>query len=518
MFTQAEWRGRPFRLMNWQKRIVRKLFGWMRPDGTRRYRMVFIAVPRKNGKTEFAAALGLFLMLADGEPAAPVYSIAGNEEQARIVFDAATNMTAMSPALFGIVERLKPSLFCGATNASFKPLTGKAKSKHGFNPHGVIGDEVHVWTDREQYEVMHTAVGARRQPVEIYITTAGNRRESVCWELWQTALKVRDGVLKLDHVLPVIYAADPDDDWEDPATWRKANPSYGVSVKPASLEAACEEAKASPASENEFRQLRLNQWTENHARWIPTWRWDLCKAPPLLDRSADRPFELEDFRGCEAIGGLDLAKVNDLSALALLFPPPNPVSETAIAALVKYWCPEDDIRDRAKRDNVPYDIWSKTGLLCATPGNATDFEQIRQDINALVPDIALKTIGFDRHFAMELVQNLMADGFDMAGVAQTCVGLAGATHEMERRIIATTREGAAPQILHAGDAVTRWCLSNVLIFKDSSGNPKPDKARSSEKIDGVSALVNALTLMIEGERKDNKKKVVTLSDAFYGRG
>ena len=369
--------GRPFILTGWQADLVRQIFGWKRTDGTRRYRIVWLEVGRKNGKTTFAAAIAAYLTIADGEPAAQVYSIAGNAEQARLVFDDATRMVLANPELHappGPVEVFKTALYVPKTGSSFKPLTGKAATKHGLNPSAVVGDEVHVWKDREQYDVMQTAVGARRQPLQIYITTAGYDRNSICWELHDTAVKVRDGVLDLPYFLPVIYAADPEDDWTDPAIWRKANPNLGVSISEEYLAEQCAAAKAVPAQENVFKRLHLNIWTDAASRWLHTADWDAGAAIPLT------PEALQTLDGAACYSGLDLARVSDLSALAHWFPPGNPLAPEHWVVLSRFWCPEDDITRRSKALRAPYDVWAREGFIATTPGNTTDFAFIEQAI------------------------------------------------------------------------------------------------------------------------------------------
>lgn len=491
--TLGEWAGRPFTLSRWQRRVVRKVFGWKRADGTRRYRVVFIGLPRKNGKTTFAAALALYLTIADGEPAAFVYAIAGNEDQARLVWGEAKRMALRSPGIEAIVEPLADALYVGETHSSFRPLSGKAATKHGLNPHGVVGDELHVWTDREQYDVMRSAVGSRRQPLEIYITTAGHDRSSVCWEMWQRAERVARREIDQPEFLSVIYAAASDDDWRKEATWRKANPGYGVSIKPDFLREQCEAAKDSPALENTFRQLHLNQWTEQAVRLISIAKWDACRIDGF-DAPATRAALWAQLKGAKCFAGLDLALVTDLTALCLWFPPPSPLSQDRLVALWRYWCPEDNIRTRAKRDRVPYDVWARAGLLTATPGEATDLEAVRRDIGAIAGHVSLQALGCDPMFAHDMVQQLAGEGVNCQMVRQGMLTLAQPTAEFVRRII----KGA---VAHTGDPVTRWMVGNVAAFHDAAGNFKPDKKKSAERIDGVSAAVTGLALVIDQEQQ-----------------
>ena len=480
--TIGDWARKPFVLGRWQRRVVRKLFGWKRPDGARKHRTVFLGLPRKNGKTTFAAALGLALEIADGEPAAFVYSIAGNEDQARHAFNEAKRMCLLSPALSDAVEPLADAIYYGPMQSSFRPLPSSPRNLHGLNPHAVIGDEVHAWVGREQYDVMRTALGARRQPVEIYITTAGFDRHSVCWEMWRRAQRAIDGEIDAPELLAVIFAADKDADWSDEKVWAKANPGLGVNVSIEFLRDEARIAKESPAHENAFRQLYLNQWTEQAVRLIPVAKWRDCRAD----------FDPALLKGAKAFAGLDLALVSDLTALCLWFPPPNPVSATKLVALWRYWAPEENIRTRAARDRVPYDFWAKQGWIKATPGDATDLELVRCDIAAIAEEYELQILGFDPMYAHDMVQRLSAEGLRCEKVQQTMLSLAQSTAEFVRRII-------KGEIVHLGDPVTDWMIGNVAPIKDSNGNFKPDKKKSTERIDGVSAAVTGLALVLDAE-------------------
>ena len=286
-------------------RIVRKIFGWKRADGYRKYRTLFIAIPRKNGKTTFCSALALFLTIADGEDGAKVYSIAGNEEQARLLFEEAWQMCDLSPGLSECVEKVKTSIYCGDTFSSFLPLSGSGKNKHGKNPHGVFGDELHEWEGRDQFDAMRTAFGARRQPLQVYITTAGDEKQkkgepTVCWEMWDRAKRILDGELQKDDFLPVIFAANDNDDWRSEETWSKANPSLDQIIKRDFLRSECADAAESPALEAAFRRLYLNQWSDSDKRLIPMRKW--------IEASAE--FDISLLRDSVCIGGLDLGYEN----------------------------------------------------------------------------------------------------------------------------------------------------------------------------------------------------------------
>lgn len=480
--SKGEFAGKPFILSGWQKTDIENIWGWRREvDGTRLYRRVFKAIPRKNGKTTEAAGIGLALQVADGEPGAEVYSIAGNKDQARIVFDEALNMVSQSPNLSAGIEPLKTSLYCPKLRSVFRPLAGKSGTQHGLNPHGVIGDEVHAWKGRDQFDTMATALGARRQPLEYYITTAGDDLTSVCWELWDYAIKVRDGVIEDPEFLPIIYAADRDDDWTDPAIWAKANPNLGVSIKLDYIRARCEQAQRIVTQENAFRRLHLNQWTEQATRWLPMRDWN---APECA-----APFNEDDLIGRYCVLALDLAWTRDLSALALVFPPcakdPNWVF------ILRYFMPGDGIAQRAKSDFVPFDEWARRGLIKATEGNVTDFTIVEDEAREMIAKFTPAKVVFDRMFAGSLVNNLMNDGVECVAVGQGFLSMALPCAEFERAVL-------AHQVRHGGHEVLRWNAANVVVDQDPMGNMKPNHEKSRQSIDGVQAILTAMTLAIAG--------------------
>lgn len=482
--STGEWAGRPFILTPppgspaphfWQKRLVEDLWGWRRADHTRLYRRAFVAVPRKNGKTTLAAGIANALTFGDGEPAAQVFSIAGNQEQARLVFDEACAMVGQSPELSAEVEILKSALYCAALRSSFKPLAAKGRGQHGKNPHGVIGDELHEWQGREMYDAMQTAMGARREPLEFYITTAGHNMQSVCWQLWSHALKVRDGVIDFPSLMPVIFAAEPDDDWQDPATWLKANPNLNVSVKLDYLREKCEEARQIASQENAFKQLHLNMWTEQSVRWLPMHRWN--------DAANATPFDEAELIGRPCFIGIDLAHTKDLSAIAVVFPPHG--NDPQWRVVMRFYLPEDGLRLRVQRDFVPYDAWTRDGFLTLTPGDIADYNAIERGIVELAEKFKPREIAFDRMFAGTVINNLMERRLDCVAVGQGFYSMAAPCAELERAVI-------GKMFRHGGNPVLDWNASNVVAARDERGNIKPDHRKSGERIDGISAIVTAM--------------------------
>ncbi len=473
---KGEWAGKPFLLAPWQKRIVRQLFGWFGTDGLRKHRTAWIEVPRKNGKSTLCAAIGLFLLIGDREPGAEIYSIAGSEKQAKLVYNDAAAMINSNTSLSAIVDANKNGMVHGASDSCFMPL-GKG-TQHGFNPHGVIGDEVHEWKGRDQYEAMTTAQGTRRQPLSLFITTAGHDMASLCGELHLTALQVSQGLLYRPDLYVRIFAAAANDNWEDEATWHKANPGlkYGA-PKISALREAYLKAKQSKAEENSFKRLNLNIWTDSVTAWIRREDWNACA----------EPIDWHALTGARCVAGLDLAKVNDLSALALLFPPDNPVRPGKWLLAMKFWCPEVNIRERSKTDGVNYQAWADMGLLTATPGNVTDFDVIERDVLALRTHFRIEALGFDPWNAQQMIQHFQEAGLPCVEVRQGFLTLGPPTAEFERLVLSRN-------IIHGGHAVMNWNVANVAADMDAAGNKKPNKEKSVRRIDGVAATLNAMAL------------------------
>ena len=311
--VKGRWMGNRFQLILWQRQLIRTIFGWKRSDGTRRYRTVYIEVPRKNGKSELAAAIALLLLFADGEKAGEVYSAAADREQAAIVFDMAKTMVELSGSLRKRSKQYRRSIYVPATRSAYKVLSADAFTKDGLSASGIIFDELHTQKNRELWDVLTTSVGARTQPLTIAITTAGTDRHSVCYEQRDYAMKVRKGVIKDPAFLSVIYAADEKDDWQKIETWKKANPSLGITVSVDYIRQKALEAKFSPARENTFKRLHLDIWTNQVSRWLPVWRWD--ESAGEVDQ--------DELAGTDCYGGLDLASTTDIAAFVKIFPQPD---------------------------------------------------------------------------------------------------------------------------------------------------------------------------------------------------
>lgn len=486
--VKGEWAGRPFELEPWQRdEVIRPLFGWKADDGTRRYRIAYIEIPRKNGKSTIAAGIALYLLFADDEPGAEVYSAAADREQAAIVFELAKAMVETSAVLAKRASTYKRSIVSTDNAGSYKVLSADAYTKHGLNASGVVVDELHAQPTRDLVDVLLTSTGARRQPLVVFLTTAGYNTESICGEWHDYAINVRDGVLADPTFLPVIYSAEPEPDpeaeaeaespaidFEDPALWVKANPNLGVSVKLDYVQNEARRARNVPAYENTFKRLQLNIWTEQHTRWMPIHLWAKCS----------RPFDVALLAGAKCYGGLDLASSSDLAAFVLCFPTEVGEAED-YAFLCWFWVPADNITDRARRDRVPYDAWSRDGWISATEGNVIDYDYIARDIEALGEVYDIRNIAFDRWGAFQLSNALQGMGFEVVGFGQGFASMAFPTQEIMRLT-------KAEQLRHNDHPVLNWCAANMVVSTDAAGNVKPNKAKSREKIDGMVAAIMAL--------------------------
>lgn len=474
--TKGTWAGKKFELIDWQEQIIRDVFGTLKPNGYRQFNTAYIEVPKKNGKSELAAAVALLLLCGDGEQRAEIYGCAADRNQAKIVFDVAVDMVRYCPALakrVKITESQKKIEYI-PTRSVYQVLSADVANKHGFNTHGVIFDELHTQPNRKLYDVMVQGSGdARMQPLYFLITTAGNNTESICYEVHQKALDIIAG-RKIDHTFyPVIFGAEMDEDWTDPKVWKKANPSLGETIGIDKVEAACDSAKQNPGEENAFRQLRLNQWVKQSFRWMPMDKWDKCAFAVNED-------ELE---GRVCYGGLDLSSTTDITAFVLVFPPESDDGRYVI--LPYFWIPEECMDLRVRRDHVPYDLWERQGLLQTTEGNVIHYGFIEKFIERLGERFNIREIAFDRWGAVQMVQNLEGMDFTVVPMGQGFKDMSPPTKELMKLTL-------EEKLAHGGHPVLRWMMDNIFIRTDPAGNIKPDKEKSTEKIDGAVATIMAL--------------------------
>lgn len=474
--TKGKWAGKRFDLLPWQEQIVRDLFGIVKEDGNRQFLTAYIEIPKKNGKSELAAAIALYLLYADNEASAEVYGAACDRNQASIVFDVAKQMVQMSHPLE------KRSKIMGATkrivnysNAGFyQVLSAETGTKHGLNVSGLVFDEIHAQPNRHLYDVLTKGSGdAREQPLFFIITTAGTDRNSICYELHTKALDILNGRKKDTSFYPVVYGLSDEDDWNDEANWRRANPSLGHTIGIDRVREAYQQALDNPAEENVFKQLRLNMWTSSSVAWIPE----------HVYAKGNHPIQYDSLKGRSCYAGLDLSSTSDITAFVLVFPPR--FEEENYIVLPYFWLPEDTLELRCRRDHVLYDVWERQGYIKTTEGNVVHYGFIEKFIEDLSEIYHIKEIAYDRWNATQMVQNLEGMGLTMVPFGQGYKDMSPPSKELYKLMM----EG---KIQHGGHPVLKWMGQNVVMRQDPAGNIKPDKEKSVEKIDGIVALIMGL--------------------------
>jgi phage terminase large subunit-like protein len=471
--TKGRWAGAAFEPEVWQlAHIIAPIYGWKGPDGTRIRRKAWIEVPRKNGKSTIAAALALVGLCADGEAGAEVYSAAASTDQARIVFDEAKRMASRAPALRGKLKILAKAILAPTTSSVYRVLSKVAEIQHGLNVHVAVIDEVHVHKSGALIEALETGTGARDQPLIIYITTADDGGSTGPYgELHEYAVKVAKGVIDDPSFYTAIWAADENDDPFDEATWAKANPNLGVTIRLEFLRAEAKRAKESPAFFASFCRLYLNRRIRTEQRFIHIADWDASAGLVREDQLARK----------RCHGGLDLANTVDIAAEVLVFPD----DDDGYDVLARFWIPEATVLERS-RSGVPYQVWVDQGWITATPGNAIDYRAIRERVIQDSHQYDLQQVGFDPWNATQLAIELEEDhGVQMVQTPQGYAHLSAPTKELLRLVIER-------RLRHGGNPVLRWMADNLVVRVDPQGNVRPDKEKSSEKIDGMVALIMAL--------------------------
>lgn len=466
--------GRPFELMDYARDYVATLYGWKRQDGTRRYRESLLAIPRKNAKTTLAAGLALDSLVCDGEQGAQVYCAAGSRDQATLVFEPAAKMVRRSKQLskrMRVIDSTKRIIF-QQTGSVMRAIPAEAATSHGFDTHVAIMDELHTQPDRQLYDVLKTSMGARTQPLMVSITTAGHDKESICYEVWEYARNVRDGVVCDPYFLPVIYEATDQDDWTDPDVWRRVNPGLGTAVSEQYLREAFERAKAVPAFETTFKNLHLNMWTDSAETWLSSEAWRACGG------------ELPDLTGRHCYAAIDLGSTDDLTALVYVFP----FDDGTLAVKCHAWVPDETVREARKAFQAQYRTWVDRGWMKLSPGKSGSYEQVIAQLAADRERFHIQSVAYDRWNADHLASRLRDEfGFEMVSVPQSCAGLNLGTRTVEEAV----SEG---KLLHDGNPVLTWCVASSSPVQDSSGNRKPNKRTSSGKIDAAVAMVMACQL------------------------
>ena len=476
--TKGELAGKPLLLEDWQKKIIGDLFGWKQENGLRKYRTAFIEIPRKNGKSTLCAAIGLYMLFADDERGSEVYSAAGDRAQAGIVFEIAKRMIITNPELTKRSKVFRNSITNESKGNFYQAISSDSKTKHGFNANCIIFDELHTQPNRDLWDTLLTSTGSRRQPLCIAITTAGYDRQSICYEVYDYAKKIKDEIIEDSSFYSSIYEADLDDDITDEEVWKKANPNYGISLRKEYMKRESQRAVDVPSYQNTFKRLMLNIWTDSQTAWIGAKEWELCQGD----------IDLKELKNKECWAGLDLASTRDISALVLLFK-----EDEKFIVVPYFFIPEDNAKKRSERDKVDYITWHNQNHLTFTNGDVADYNFIKEKIMELGNEFRIQSICYDRWNASQLVIDLTNEGVPMEPFGQGFQSMADPSKQLESLIL-------SKQILHNGNPVLKWMISNAVMEEDAAGNIKPSKKKSSEKIDGVVSLIMSLgSYMTEGD-------------------
>jgi phage terminase large subunit-like protein len=473
--------GTPFKLQPFQQFIVGSIFGWYMKDGRRRFRTAYIEIGKGNGKTPMAAGVGLYGLVGCGEPAPEVYAAAVSRDQAKICFKDAVRMRDESPELADLIQKHVTGLTIPKDHATFRPVSSEHRGLDGLRVFVGLIDEVHEHPSAMVVDKIRAGTKARRDALIFEITNSGYDRNSVCWAHHELSVKVLQGVVKNDQWFGYVCTLDDGDDWRDERVWHKANPGLGTILPKSYLREQVTEAKGMPSKQNIVRRLNFCEWTEQANRWLdmPVWDENAGTVPAGRMRAA--------LEGGTAWVGLDLGSTSDLTALVLVVPD----DDGGCDVLPFFWCPEEGLRRRSEREGVPYAQWAEEGWIETTPGEVTDYDFIEKRVLELAEQFRIKEVAFDRWHASQLVTHLQdefGEGDDtptMVQFGQGFASMAAPVKELERLIVAR-------KLRHGGHPVLRWMASNVAVQQDPAGNLKIDKARSSEKVDGMVALAMAI--------------------------
>lgn len=474
--VDAQWAGTPIILEPWQIFVLSCVFGWTDLDGLRRFREVYLEVPRKNGKSLLLSAVGLYMLVADDEAGAQVVSAARQRDQARVVWDVSRRMVVAEPdlqAAFNVTAQ-KLSVYVESTGSSFQALASDKDSLDGKSISCALVDELHAHRDRGIYDVLDSGTGARSQPIIFIITTAGSNQAGICYERREYVGKILDKSIPDDmatlSTFGIIYTIDNDDIdniWNDTSLLQKANPNYGVSVLPFGIEKDWNKAKQTPSAQNEFLTKRLNVWVNADTAWMQMHRWDSCK---------DESLRLEDFEGQECIMGGDFASKIDITSICLLFE-----RDGHLYPFFRHYLPDETVRTSS---NDLYSGWWRDGSLTVTEGQIVDFDKIQQDCIEFASRFQIKEFSYDPHQATQFSGNMINEGFNMIEVRPLVLNFSEPMKELEARVLANT-------ISH-NDPIATWMVSNVVGHYDAKDNIYPRKQRPENKIDGVIALLSAM--------------------------
>lgn len=473
--TKGELAGRAIHLEPWQCFLLTTLFGWKAKAGNRRFRSAYVEVSRGNGKSTLLSGIGLFCLCADHEPGAEVYSFATTREQAKIVFGDAQTMARGNRALqeaYGL-EVTAHALYVPATNSTFQAKSAEGSTLDGLNTHLAIIDELHAHKKRDVFDVVETSLGKRRNSLLVSITTAGVDRTGICYEQRTLVTKILSGSLQDESYFGIIYTLDPDDDWKSDEALAKANPNWGVSVRPEVIRALQAKAIATPSAENNFKTKHLDVWCNADVGWMDMKAWDAC---------ADESLDESDFDGEPCWLGLDLASTSDMTAKVKIFQ--RKIDGSSHYYLFgDYWLPRTAIE---RGVNSQYQGWEYLGYLHVCEGPVTDFAEIRDSILEDCGRYSVQSVAYDPFQAVQLSKELSDDGVPMVLCKQTVANLSDPMKQFQALVL--------DHRLHFnGDPVLTWMVSNVVCHVDVKENIYPRKDAPENKIDGVVAGIMALS-------------------------
>lgn len=477
--SKGEWAGKPFKLEEWQMFILWVLFGWKNAAGLRRFRVAYNEVARKNGKSTFAAGIGLYCLAFDDEPGAEVYSVATKEEQAKITFHEAQRMTLSANRLGGRATVHKKSISIDKTYSSWKPLGSDSHTEDGLNPHCSIVDELHAHPDSGMWDVIDSAMGARRQPLIFAITTAGFNKQCFCHQQRDLAIGVLEGTYEDDTLFAIIYTLDEKDDWRKEECWIKANPNLNVTVKIEDMQRLCRGAIESPEKRNNFLTKKLNIWTTAHVQYFNMEKWNNCPIIEISDK---------ELLGRDCYLAEDLSCQIDLACHLLLFP----LDDGRMYVRPYYYCPEEGARERVKKDRVPYLKWAEAGHIKLTAGSRIDYAFIKKDIVEAFSKYNVIALAYDPWNFEAVRQDLIAEGIPeekMVQFTQTIKYMSAPTKDLEAMVL-------DDKLVHNNHPVLAWNAENTVVYIDPNDNVRPLKNKSKERIDGVIATVMARGVMM----------------------
>ncbi len=499
-FYEGAFDGQPFMLTPHQQFIIGSIFGWKRKDGLRRFRTAYIEEAKGQGKSPMAAGIGLYGLAFDNEPGAEIYAAAVTREQAGILFRDARLYADASGSLKGILDIGQHNIAYLAENSFFRPISSERRGLDGKRPHIALIDEIHEHPNDLVVRKMSAGTKTRRQSLIFEITNAGYDRHSICYQHHEYTTKILEGLILDDAWFGIMTGLDvcekcekegktipqegcPDcDDWRDEKVWEKANANLRYLGAPFKdyLRRQVEEAKSMPSQVNIVKRLNFCIWTESITKWLPADKWNACGLP----------VNAVELKGRTCYGGLDLSSNTDLTAWVKVFPPEG--DETLYKILCRFFLPEDNMRERVKRDKVPYDVWTRQGFITLTPGNIIDYSFILKTISDDTADYDIAELAFDRWGSQKITTDLQDLGFVLEGDKKTLIqfgqgfaSMNAPTKEVEKMVL-------AGELAHGGNPVLSWMISNVAIQGDAAGNKKPDKEKSTERIDGAVALIMAV--------------------------